>query len=163
MIEGQVLCLQSFSALTTIAPATTMASTSASLTPTVVSSSSPNTLLPFGCQPYTVVVGDTCWAIANRFMITVTQLQMNNPTVNCAFLQVGSNICVQGAPKTTSFAPAYTSAAPAGCTRAYTVVSGDSCLRIATIFGTTFDHLRTCNPTINTACSNLAVGQIITY
>jgi LysM repeat protein len=119
--------------------------------------------IPNGCVSYQVIASDTCWAIANRFMITVTQLQMNNPTVNCAFLQVGSNICVQGAPKTTSFAPAYTSAAPAGCTRAYTVVSGDSCLRIATIFGTTFDHLRRCNPIINTACSNLAVGQIITY
>jgi len=41
---------------------------------------------------YTVVSGDTCWAIANANGITVAQLQSYNPGVDCNNLQIGQQL-----------------------------------------------------------------------
>jgi len=38
---------------------------------------------------YTVVSGDTCWAIANTYGISVAQLQSYNPGLDCSNLQIG--------------------------------------------------------------------------
>ncbi len=156
MQVGQVICLQSLSVLTSVAPIVTPT------TPIITTSAptpAPITLRPNECVPYTVIAGDSCWIIANRFMITINQLQINNPSINCALLQIGENICVQSV-STTTLA---TTIAPTGCRRAYTVTSGDNCLRIVGILGVTFEQLRACNPIINPACTNLAIAQVISY
>jgi len=41
---------------------------------------------------YTVVSGDTCWAIATANGITVAQLQSYNPSVDCNNLQIGQQL-----------------------------------------------------------------------
>ncbi|OZJ03226.1 hypothetical protein BZG36_03445 [Bifiguratus adelaidae] len=52
-------------------------------------------------------------------------------------------------------------ASAASCSKAYTVVSGDYCDKIGTQFGITFAQLRNWNPSINSACTNLSIGQVL--
>ncbi|TFK96989.1 hypothetical protein BDV98DRAFT_585961 [Pterulicium gracile] len=51
-----------------------------------------------GCaQNYNVVGGDVCWAIAQRFGISVATLQSWNPAINggCTNLAIGQTLCVR--------------------------------------------------------------------
>ena len=43
---------------------------------------------------YSVISGDICWNIINKYGITLAQLTSFNPGLNCNNLQVGQNLCV---------------------------------------------------------------------
>ena len=45
--------------------------------------------------PYTVVAGDTCWAIATKYGLTLDQLKALNRNIDYDFIQVGQIIYVQ--------------------------------------------------------------------
>jgi LysM repeat protein len=60
---------------------------------------------------------------------------------------------------TTSSSPAPTSSAGGSCTEYYTAQSGDGCYQIATSHGLTLDQFYALNPSINTQCTNLYVGE----
>ena len=124
--------------------------------------------LPSGtCVPYTVVAGDTCWGISNRYGLTVSQLNALNPNVNCANLQIGQTICVQGVQANSVVNPIVAPVAPinpivqpsipSGTCVPYTVVAGDTCLIVATRYGLTLDQFLALNPNVN--CNNLQIGS----
>ncbi|KAF2087338.1 carbohydrate-binding module family 50 protein, partial [Saccharata proteae CBS 121410] len=117
-------------------------------------------------QWHTVVSGDYCYAIEQTYDITFAQFQAWNPTIDsgCSNLQIGYAYCV-GAPESSSTLTLTSSITPmpssttSQCYTWYTVVSGDYCYKIEQQFSITFDQFRTWNPTIDSQCSNLQVGQ----
>ncbi|KAJ7636394.1 hypothetical protein FB45DRAFT_741647 [Roridomyces roridus] len=107
---------------------------------------------PSGCtQMYTVVSGDTCGAIESKTGISDATLHSLNPTINnaCSNLQIGQTLCVGGG----------SNPPPSDCSETYTVVSNDTCAVIESKTGTSDATLHSLNPTINSDCTNLQVGQ----
>lgn len=102
-----------------------------------------------GGFPYTIVTGDTFFAIARRFGIAVPALAAANPGVNPNTLQIGQVICVPApAPR------------PEPCPgRLYAVQPGDTFFGLARRFGYTIDALLAINPGVDP--NNLRVGQEI--
>ena len=98
-------------------------------------------------QKYTLVSGDTCNGIGAKFGVTGSAIISANPTINsgCTNLQIGQVLCI-----------------PSGsCPQKYTVVSGDTCNGIGTKFGVTGSAIISANPTINSGCTNLQIGQVL--
>ncbi|KAF7368305.1 hypothetical protein MVEN_00151800 [Mycena venus] len=100
-------------------------------------------------QTYTVVGGDTCAAIESKTGVSDAQLHQLNPGINsgCTNLQIGQALCV--------------SEGTSGCSQTYTVVSGDTCAVIESKTGVSDAQLHAQNPTINSGCTNLQVGQTL--
>jgi N-acetylmuramoyl-L-alanine amidase len=90
---------------------------------------------------YTVVQGDTGTTIAQKFAITLQQLEDANPGVNWNDLQIGQTLNIPG-PTTT-----------------YTVVEGDTGTTIAAKLGITLQQLEDANPGVN--WNDLQIGQIL--
>ncbi|MGI5839991.1 MAG: LysM peptidoglycan-binding domain-containing protein, partial [bacterium] len=105
---------------------------------------------PPGSFAYTIVAGDTCFALAQRFGTTVQAILNLNPGLDCNNLQVGRIICIPGG------AP---SVCPPG-SFAYTVQSGDTLFTIAQRFGTTVSAILAINPQI-TDPNVIFPGQVI--
>ncbi|KAJ7347235.1 glycoside hydrolase superfamily [Mycena albidolilacea] len=100
-----------------------------------------------GCtHTYTVVSGDTCSAIESITGLSDAQLHALNPAINndCTNLEIGQILCLGG-----------------GCTQTYTVVSGDTCSAIESAKGVSDAQLHALNPSINSGCTNLEIGQIL--
>ncbi|GJJ07067.1 hypothetical protein Clacol_001266 [Clathrus columnatus] len=119
-----------------------------------------------GCtEYYTVVTGDSCPAIETKFNVTDTLFRLMNPEINsaCSNILVGEAYCVATSNSTTTSNTPPSNVAPGtittGCTGYYTVVSGDSCPAIETKFNVTDFLFRMMNPEINSACSNIIVGE----
>ncbi|KAF7316288.1 hypothetical protein MIND_00147500 [Mycena indigotica] len=117
-----------------------------------------------GCTKYyTVVSGDGCASIESRFNLTLAQFIQMNPELNsqCTNLALGEAYCVASSNSTSSGPPA--NVAPgtitAGCTKYYTVVSGDGCASIDSRFNLTLTQLIQMNPELNSQCTNLALGE----
>jgi chitinase len=154
---GQVLCVAESTSTTTSVVSTTTTSNSTSATATACT------------EHYTVVSGDTCYAIWTEFGITEAQLYAFNPTLdtNCD-LSIGQVLCVSESPTSTSSSLSITrtsttasvSATPSACTKYYTVVSGDYCSLIWTEFEITEAQLYAYNPTLDTNC-DLSIGQVL--
>lgn len=108
------------------------------------------------CANYNIRAGDTCAALSQGSITTFYQL---NPGINCNNLQVGQPICVPYGTQTTynngAYYPAYACSG-----RSYTVQPGDTCWSIAQRFGTSAENVQSC---IGVNCSNLQVGQVITF
>ncbi|KAF8129696.1 hypothetical protein K438DRAFT_1444615, partial [Mycena galopus ATCC 62051] len=105
-------------------------------------------------QTYTVQSGDTCPAIAASVGLTISQLLALNPSLNpaCTNLAIGQVLCVTGG----------TGGGDGGtCTQTYTVKSGDTCSAIAASQGLTVSQLLALNPSINSGCTNLSIGQVL--
>ncbi|KAF8214284.1 glycoside hydrolase superfamily [Mycena galopus ATCC 62051] len=103
-----------------------------------------------GCaQTYTVVSGDTCSAIEANTGVSDAQLHALNPAIDsgCTNLSIGQTLCLSGG--------------GSGCTQTYTVVSGDTCSGIETSTGVSDATLHSLNPSINSGCSNLSIGQVL--
>lgn len=111
----------------------------------------PPTECPTGFERYTIMAGDTLFALARRFGTTVEAIQRANPGLDPNSLRVGQIICIP------SPAPPPTEC-PAGFQR-YTIVAGDTLFALARRFGTTVDALLRANPGIDP--ESLRVGQII--
>jgi LysM repeat protein len=97
---------------------------------------------------YTVVSGDNCNAIDTTFKIAAADFFRWNPEVDiaCTKILVGEAYCVGGGGK--------------ACQKVYSVKSGDTCSAITQSQGITQAQLNSLNPNIiNSACSNLSVGE----
>lgn len=100
---------------------------------------------------YTIRAGDTFFALASRFNVTLQALLSANPGVDPNSLRVGQQICIP-AP-----APA---PSPGTCTGViYIINSGDTLFALAQRFNTTVSAITAANPGINP--NNLQVGQQI--
>ncbi|KAJ7113404.1 hypothetical protein C8R44DRAFT_526819, partial [Mycena epipterygia] len=104
-------------------------------------------------QTYTVVSGDTCSTIESKTGISDAQLHQLNAGINsgCTNLQVGETLCVSGG----------STGSGGGCSQMYTVVSGDTCAVIESKTGVSDAQLHAQNPAINSACTNLQVGETL--
>ncbi|KAF5366511.1 hypothetical protein D9757_012173 [Collybiopsis confluens] len=102
------------------------------------------------CQAlYTVVSGDVCINIAEKFNVTTAALLSANPTVdaNCDNLGVGQQLCIPSV--------------PSNCSSQFEVHVGDVCIDIATEYNITIAQLEAANPQIDSACDNLVPGDVL--
>ncbi|EJD43563.1 hypothetical protein AURDEDRAFT_114630 [Auricularia subglabra TFB-10046 SS5] len=122
----------------------------------------------YNCQPvYTVKSGDTCTNIATSHGISLSQFLADNPNLDPSTcpIQIGMSVCVStttpGSTTTATPTTTSTTAAPTttGCTRTYTVKSGDNCNAIAVAQGVSLYQLQLLN--IANACNNLQIGQVL--
>ncbi|KAJ7242256.1 hypothetical protein C8J57DRAFT_1244133 [Mycena rebaudengoi] len=139
---GQTLCLT-----TTSGPTST------------ITSSGPTSSGGSRCtRTYTVVSGDTCSAIESSTGVSDAQLHALNPAINsgCTNLQIGQTLCLTttSSPTSTITSSGPTSSGGGGCTRTYTVVSGDTCLAVESKTGVSDAQLHALNPGINSGCAN---------
>ena len=103
-----------------------------------------------GGSSYTVASGDTLWAIANRFGVSIAQLKSWNGLTNDTIyvgqklsIQTGTGNTAVNTPTTPTPAPSVTNPSSTGQT--YTVVAGDSVWKIANQFGISMENLRNWN------------------
>ncbi|ABR46768.1 Peptidoglycan-binding domain 1 protein [Alkaliphilus metalliredigens QYMF] len=106
---------------------------------------------PTGTISYTIQSGDTFYAIARAYNISLDVLLAANPGVNPDRLMVGQRICIPiSTPPSTG--------CPVG-TVPYTIRAGDTFYSIATTNNIPLDALLTANPGVNP--DRLMVGQVI--
>ncbi|ADL12746.1 LysM peptidoglycan-binding domain-containing protein [Acetohalobium arabaticum] len=99
---------------------------------------------------YSIQPGDTLYKIAQRFNISVDDLQEANPRLDSQNLNVGEIICI---PLATP---------PVECpesTVEYQIQAGDTFYEVAKRFGTTVEELQRLNPDVNPDA--LLIGQTI--
>ncbi|GJE98019.1 LysM peptidoglycan-binding domain-containing protein [Phanerochaete sordida] len=116
----------------------------------VVAVSAASPALPTDCaRDYTVVSGDTCNTIGAAEKVSLFQLFHVNPEIdaNCSGLSIGEDLCLGRTGQ--------------DCTDVYVVQSGDFCAKIAQTAGIPLDTLLANNGNINSACSNLGVGEVV--
>ncbi|KAL4916430.1 hypothetical protein BDW62DRAFT_106230 [Aspergillus aurantiobrunneus] len=121
---------------------------------------------------YQVKSGDYCDSIADRYGIDLELFQEINPAINaeCTNLVPGLYYCVSptedwNQTTTTTVTSTYT-AAPAPttsgstshCYEWYVARAGDTCDRIASIYGISVQDFRLLNPSLKEDCSNLRSG-----
>lgn len=91
---------------------------------------------------YAVASGDNCVAIAHKLSVSTGSLiALNSLYQDCTNLNAGANLCI-----------------PPTCTT-HTVLSGDTCDKIASQASSTFQQIVGWNPSIDTYCTNLIAGQ----
>jgi len=93
---------------------------------------------------YIVQADDTCWGIAQKHNLTVSDLQGLNPKVNCNNLQIGQQLCVEKMTLLRDF---------------YSVKSGDTCWNIAKQNSISEEQLLKYNPGLK--CDDLQINQTI--
>jgi len=106
---------------------------------------------PAGSFSYTIVAGDTIFALARRFGVTQQSILALNPGLDPNSLRVAQIICIPGQ------APGPTEC-PAG-SFAYTIVAGDTINALAQRFGVTPQSILALNPGV--VPTNLRIGQIL--
>ncbi|MGI5877284.1 MAG: LysM peptidoglycan-binding domain-containing protein, partial [Christensenellales bacterium] len=99
---------------------------------------------------YTIRAGDTLYAIARQFNVSLDDLLEANPGIEPFQLQVGQVICIPVATPPV--------ACPEGYTQ-HTVVAGDTFFALAQRYGVTVDALRAANPNVNP--NALLIGQTL--
>lgn len=147
-------------------------STGQSSNPTGPPSNVASGTITTGCtEYYTVVSGDSCPLIETKFNISVSLFKTMNPEINsaCSNILAGEAYCVQTSNSTGSSSSSSSSNGPpsnvasgtvtTGCTKYYTVVSGDSCATIQTRFGISITQFLTMNSEVNSACTNILLGE----
>ncbi|MGI6538793.1 MAG: LysM peptidoglycan-binding domain-containing protein [Caldicoprobacterales bacterium] len=102
-----------------------------------------------GGQYYTIRNGDTLFAIANRFNVTVAAIIAANPGIDPMSLRVGQIICI----------PASTGGTCPSGTSEYIIQAGDTFFSIARRFNISVDALLAANPNVDP--DNLQIGQKI--
>ena len=114
---------------------------------------------PTGRSSYTVVRGDTCFAIAADNNISLTIFMSANPNVDCNNLREGDVVIIPGGSGSTggSQTPAPTQSSGSGQT--YTVGPGETCSDIASSYGVSVAAIIALNG-LDSNCS-LQVGQVV--
>jgi len=112
---------------------------------------------PATAQDYTIQAGDTYSSIAPKFGVTVKALQVANPGVDPAKLQIGKKIVIPApALNAPGASGASTMVDTASGETTYTVKSGDTLGKLATQFHTTVKAIQSANSLTDT---RIKVGQ----
>lgn len=128
--------------------------TSGSASSTSSSTTSTRSAAPAAGGSYTVQAGDSYWRIANKYGISIQELQRLNGTSDYT-LHPGQSIKVPGsgtnasASSNSSSASTSTSSAAPAAGGSYTVQAGDSYWRIANKYGISISELQRLNGTSN--------------
>src|SRR3569833_2973451 len=129
---------------------------------TTVTTTSPPSLptSPTGCSnTYTIKTKDYCYAIAEEYGITVSDILLLNPGLDSACdVATGEIICLPSSATTTI--PAFPTPTEA-CVQSYKVRPGDYCYLVASKFGISVDELRALNPGFLAADCALVPGDIL--
>jgi hypothetical protein len=168
-------------------PPTTTSSPPSSTTPPTTTTSSPNGITtPTPIQPgmtsncnqfYYVVESDSCWAISNKYGISLNDFYSWNPYVNQSSIECGNlwpnyYVCVQiiGGHSTTTTPPPTTTTPTNGittptphqtgmvtnCNKFYQYNTADGyCGDIVSKYGITLNQFYTWNPAVGTGCGYL--------
>ncbi|KAJ7488143.1 hypothetical protein FB451DRAFT_1226557 [Mycena latifolia] len=119
-----------------------------------------------GCDwYYTVASGDNCTGVEATYEVSDADFTLWNfdPTAPCPALTPGTAVCVLVTNATAALPPtptnAATGSAPSGCARWYSIVNGDGCAKLETMFNLTQAELFTLNPELAPACTNLALNE----
>ncbi|KAJ5436947.1 hypothetical protein N7445_007832 [Penicillium cf. griseofulvum] len=141
-------------------------------TSTTVAAPTPSDTIA-GCQEfYTVVSGDDCSTIETKFAVTLAELYPWNPSIGstCTNLWLEEAYCVKGpatatttiatTTTTTSVVPTQTGIV-SNCDKYHTIVAGDSCANIESLYSITFAELYEWNPAIGSNCESLWVGYAV--
>jgi GH18 family chitinase/LysM repeat protein len=116
---------------------------SSSMVPMPTSTSAPlnfTNSLPFSCNStYTLQSNDTCASIAMSNSISISQLQMMNPTLSCSNVQAASSVCTRDGRD--------------GCLAFTTIGSSDTCASLAARGRIGLQALQSYNPDLD--CSSL--------
>jgi len=107
-------------------------------------------ICPPGSFEYTIMAGDTLFAIAQRFNVTVQAIINANPGIDPNRLQIGQVICI---PRMMPPTP------PCPNGFLYTVVAGDTLFIIAQRFNVSVQAIINANPGINP--NFIQIGQLI--
>ena len=97
-------------------------------------------------KTYVVAKGDTLWAIANGFHVSVAAIQLANGMADSTLIRIGEALTIPGGVGTVADASAAPSGNPAGT---YVVQSGDTLWSIAQKFGTSVTALSQLNGVAN--------------
>ncbi|MCC9625249.1 LysM peptidoglycan-binding domain-containing protein [Thalassospira sp. MA62] len=100
-------------------------------------------------KTYTVKSGDTLYSIARTYGVTVSALAAANNITNYSLIYVGQVLIIPG----TTVTP------PPSTTVKYTVKSGDTLYKIATMYNTTVAKIATANNITNV--NSIYVGQVL--
>ncbi|KAK0546720.1 hypothetical protein OC846_005150 [Tilletia horrida] len=141
---GEAYCVQPASSWV---PPKTSSGGSGSGTPSNLAPGTPSA----NCTKYyTVQSNDNCGTICSAFKITQAMFNKYNPEINsgCTNLQGGLAYCVASTNNAT-------------CTKTYQVVTNDNCGTIDQKYYLTLAQLRGLNPSINTDCTNIYVGEVL--
>ncbi|KAJ7616081.1 hypothetical protein FB45DRAFT_841722 [Roridomyces roridus] len=103
---------------------------------------------------YTVVSGDYCALISTKTGVSVATIESLNPSINsgCTNLQIGQVLCL---------ATGGSGSSGGSCGNTYTVVSGDTCSALESRLGVSDSTIHSLNPSINSGCTNLQIGQVL--
>ncbi|EPQ26293.1 uncharacterized protein PFL1_06228 [Pseudozyma flocculosa PF-1] len=111
----------------------------------------PPETMPENCkESYTVKTGDYCYQIATDHGLSVDELQALNPTLDCALLAIGAQVCV---------VPSVKPPSSTDCITYDTVKLGDSCNAIAQRNQITDFYLLKLNPDVGQDCAELTAGE----
>lgn len=171
LVEGDVVCIGPPGGAYTPVLATPASSTVYTTTATPADPTPSGTVANCGLY-YAVAEGDFCNTVALNFSITLDQLYAMNPALftNCSNLLTGFDYCVAtvavtatttAAVQTSTTVPAPSatvSGTTSTCYEWYVVESGDSCEKIDTLYGITFDYFRSLNTFVDAACDNIYPG-----
>ncbi|KAF2004070.1 carbohydrate-binding module family 50 protein [Amniculicola lignicola CBS 123094] len=119
---------------------------------------------------HVVAAGDSCTGIESKYKITHANFRLWNPAVNagCTNIITEMAYCVRIWVEPVVTPTATIPAAPPGptqsgasptCTKWHLDKQGDTCDSIATLYGILVSRFRQLNRGVNTACSNLVVGN----
>ncbi|MFT9374063.1 LysM peptidoglycan-binding domain-containing protein, partial [Liquorilactobacillus hordei] len=122
------------------------------------SQSSSSTSSTSSTSTYTVKSGDSLWAVANKYGLTVTKLKELN-SLNTNTIYIGQTLKVSSkTTATSSTTNSNSSSATSSTKKTYTVKSGDSLWQIAVKYNTTVTQLKSTN---HLSSDTIYVGQAL--
>lgn len=116
---------------------------------------------------YIIKQGDFCSTIAADNRLTLDEFMKANRNVDCNALKIGDKVKIpsSAAPTPTRGSLTGNPTTRPGTTGgggSYIVAAGDTCAGIAAAKGVTLAAFMAANGTINSTCSNLKAGQVVT-
>jgi LysM repeat protein len=99
-----------------------------------------------------IASGDTCYAISQKYSITLQQIQQFNPIIDCWNLIPKRHVCINIDNSGSS-----TDVVPKTCLSKYTVKSGDTCFNIAIAHHMSYQYFKQQN--LNLDCILLLPGK----